>query len=212
MWGPRPGGVCAVLLRFRCGASRDDQIPVEPGHGLAKGQAVEHVAPERFAICTSPQLSKPSAQEEGKALAAIVKPVPPAPHGSSSAAGATTAKVNGTAGQQQRQHHLLHGPVVPAPRRATQRQPRARSQTFPANEAQNCNGIARLAACASIGLAVVAAVSPQPAQAAVRARLRAVDLGVRAEGFQMLIEGGDARYNSVHRPVSVVSCRVDNPR
>ena len=42
-----------------------------------------------------------------------------------------------TAGQQQCQHRLLHGPVVPAPGRDAQRQPRTRSQTLPAQETQN---------------------------------------------------------------------------
>ena len=50
-----------------------------------------------------------------------------------------------------------------------------------------------LAAGAAIGLAVVAAVSPQATQTAVRAGLRAVALGGRADGFDMLIEGGGAR-------------------
>ena len=50
-----------------------------------------------------------------------------------------------------------------------------------------------LAAGAAIGLAVVAAASPQATQMAVRAGLRAVALGGRADGFDMLIEGGGAR-------------------
>ena len=53
----------------------------------------------------------------------------------------------------------------------------------PALEAQHRNRIA-LAAGAAIGLAVVAAVSPQPAQTAVRAGIRAVDLRGRADRFQ----------------------------
>ena len=56
------------------------------------------------------------------------------------------------------------------------------------------------------------AVSPQPAQTAVRAGIRAVALRGRADRFQMLIEGGDARYNSVHRPVALCRVGVVNPR
>jgi hypothetical protein len=39
----------------------------------------------------------------------------------------------------------------------------------------------------------------------VRARRRAVDLGVRCDGDQMLNEAGNAPYNAMHRLVFVVA-------
>ena len=54
-------------------------------------------------------------------------------------------------------------------------------------------------------------MSPKAAKAAVRAGIRTVGVGVRHDGVQMLIEGGDARYNSVHRPVCFVSCWIRKP-
>ena len=180
---PARAGARAVPRPLRCDSSRDDQLPIEPGHRLGQRHDIDHVAPQRVAIRQATQLGESAAQHEGKVFTTRIEPVSPATHGSPGPARAACAPMHRTAGQQQRQHRLLHGPVVPAPGRDAQGQPRARSQTLPTQEAQHRNRIARLAAGAAIGLAVVAAVSPQATQTAVRAGLRAVALGGRADGF-----------------------------
>jgi hypothetical protein len=60
-----------------------------------------------------------------------------------------------------------------------------------ANEAQNRHRIERTAARASIGLAVIAAMAPEPAEVAVRTSIRPVDLGRHLDGTNMLGQSAD---------------------
>src|SRR5438105_13860658 len=107
--------------------------------------------------------------------------------------------------EQQQQHRLLHDPVVPAAWRDARGQPRACSLARSTQEAQYRHRVERLApTSAAVGLAVIEAVTPHPGTLAMRAGPRAVQLGVRGDGDQVLREACDAPYNAVHRSVFVV--------
>src|SRR5438105_675478 len=107
--------------------------------------------------------------------------------------------------EQQQQHRLLHDPVVPAAWRDARGQPRACSLARSTQEAQYRHRVERLApTSAAVGLAVIEAVAPHPGTLAMRAGPRAVQLGCRGDGGQVVREACDAPYNSVHRSVFVV--------
>jgi hypothetical protein len=76
-----PGRGHAVSLSTGVNRSWDDQIAVEPGHGVGQGQVIHHFAPESGRIDAAPPFRKAAAQKERECLAARVEPIPPAPHG-----------------------------------------------------------------------------------------------------------------------------------
>jgi hypothetical protein len=90
--------------------------------------------------------------------------------------------VQGVVGQQQQQHDLLQGPVVPAPRR----------KAGGAQKTQDCNRFAGLTAvCAAVGLSAVAAVVSQTTDLAVLALCWPVGIAAIGEFNKVLVECGD---------------------
>ena len=197
-----PGRGPGVRRYFRSRASRDRNRLAAPGHRLGQAQGVEHTEPECGAIANTSEVRKSTRQQETKGFVPLLQPGVPTPKRASRGRRAGRhGRGRGCRGVKHgAQPALLEQPVVPASWRDTFRQARTGVATGSTAKAQDRNRISiRFSPVAQVRLARIAAMRPKHTGATVRTRLRPVQVRCQINGLLMLIQAGDAGYNSLHR-------------
>jgi hypothetical protein len=184
-------------------------LPIQPRHQLSQRLLLQTPLPELLPLLRPPPLGPVTAQVKGEPLMALVQPAPPPSHGTARPAAARRALSQRGPGQQVHQHPRLHAPQVPTSRRQRTRQRRAASATAclsPTQETRNGNRIEFPGV--SIGLALIAAMRPQPSQTTPRTARGSIPLRVLQQRLQMVFKAGDRRHNVRHRRVFLVVADV----
>jgi hypothetical protein len=213
VWRPRPGGAPTVHRCFRCLASWDIKRWITPGHGAGQSQGVEHAEPKGGVIPNAIEIRESTRQLRTKVLPLLPQPGMPTRQrasgggwagGCGRGGGGRRGGCGGYGGRGRikrgAQTDLLELPVVPAPWCDAFRQARARVATGGTAEAQDRHRVAvRFSPIAQIRFARVVAMCPKHVGATVGAVRRSIHLRGQVNGFLVLIELGDAGYNSLHR-------------
>jgi len=168
--------------------SRDGHaVPVQPGHRLPQRQPVQAPFPEGPKVHGPSQFWESAAQKPGEPVATLPQPAPPASYRPAVQTRPAGAPVHRATHQQELQGQLLNRPAIPAPRRYTLWQTRARMATPPTEVAWNWDGIQRSGiGRTSIRLALITAMAPKATQPAMRTGWWPVSLGGLFQHIEML--------------------------